>query len=188
MTIESNSENINTVNNMFAIIYQSCTGFDIFETNIQDEKLLTNLTTIYPSLLGVMQDQEPVGLATQKLNNGHYLYSYVFYAKNTTDKDSRLHKRAMIVSNFIVSKKKNRSLLFVFDEFEKYLDSCFQSTRKIEDLADIDFTKIIPQFLDLIECMNFSGQKCISFDDIEEISFAREFTKWLKEVDVRISS
>jgi hypothetical protein len=135
-----------------------------------------------------MQDQEPKGLATNRLKDGFYLYSYVFYVKSPKDIDERLHNKAMIVVNFVVSKEKNRSLFYAFDEFERYLDGCFRNIRKIDELQQIEFRKLIPEFLGLISNLNFNDPKYSSFDDIEEFSFVKEFHKWFKGIETEITA
>ena len=99
----------------FAIVYFSDKGFTVFLTNIFDKKLLINLEH-YPTLIGIMQNQDPSGLTTIKVDDNNFLYTYIINLKNPEARDPRLKKDTMTVINFLVNKETNRKIILFYDE------------------------------------------------------------------------
>lgn len=124
MTLRIAIENKENKKDKFAIVYFSDKGFTVFSTNIFDKKLLTNLEH-YPTLIGIMQNQDPSGLTTTKVDDDNYLYTYIMNLKNPEARDPRLKKNTMTAINFLVNKETNRKIILFYDEFEKFLDDFF---------------------------------------------------------------
>ena len=164
----------------FAIVYFSDEGFDLFASNLNNVRLETVLTN-YPSLMGIMQNQELEGLATTKLNKNQFLFAYALNVKNLDAKDTRLKRKTLTIINFVVSREIYKDIMLYFDEFEKYLEDYFLPIVFIFDLYAVDFTRIIPSFLAKQNELenNKSNQKAI------EYSLAIEFTNWLSKARIK---
>ena len=160
----------------FAIVYFSDEGFDLFASNLNNMRLETVLTN-YPSLMGIMQNQELEGLATTKLNKNQFLFAYALNVKNLDAKDARLKRKTLTIINFVVSREIYKDIMLYFDEFEKYLDDYFLPIVFIFDLYAVDFSKIIPTFLKKQKELENSKSEQKTF----EYSLAIEFTNWLSK-------
>ena len=158
----------------FAIVYFNDEGFDLFASNLNNMRLETILTN-YPSLMGIMQNQELEGLATTKLNKNQFLFAYAINVKNLDAKDARLKRKTLTIINFVVSREVYKDLMLYFDEFEKYLEDYFLPIVFIFDLYAVDFTKIIPTFLQKQREL----ENCITEKKSIEYSLAIEFNNWL---------
>ncbi|MCG3216055.1 MAG: hypothetical protein KAS63_05040 [Candidatus Heimdallarchaeota archaeon] len=158
----------------FAIVYFSDEGFELFASNINNIKLETVITN-YPSLMGIMQNQELEGLATTKLNKNLFLFAFAINVRNLEAQDHRLKKKTLTIINFIVTREIYKKLMIYFDEFEKFLEDYFQPIAFIFDLYAIDFTKIIPMFLQKLNDSNDSKTRSM----VSEHSLALEFNRWL---------
>jgi len=160
----------------FAIVYFSDDGFDLFASNLNNMRLETILTN-YPSLMGIMQNQELEGLATTKINKNQFLFAFALNVKNLDARDTRLKQKTLTIINFVVSREIHKEIMLYFDEFERYLEDYFLPIVFIFDLYAIDFSKIIPAFL--------SKQKELenikSKQREDEYSLATEFTNWLSK-------
>jgi len=168
---------LNDYNCLFAIIYFSEQGFEPFASNINDPKLLLLLQN-YPTLLGMMQNQNPEGLATTKISKDLFLFAYVLTLKNPLAKDLRLRNHTTTVINFLINRKDYLKLMYYFDEFEKYLEEYFSPITFLDDLYAIDFPKIISLFLSTKTLPSTTKKE----EEIEE-SLATEFKRWLKKVE-----
>jgi len=172
----------------FAIIYFSDKGFTVFSTNIFDKKLLTNLEH-YPTLIGIMQNQDPSGLTTIKVDDDNYLYTYVMHLKNPEARDSRLKKNTMTVINFLVNKETNKKIILFYDEFEKFLEDYFYPVVYLDDLYAIDFSKLILRFLNLVynqtkidhSLLEISEEVVLTKRNNPQLSLAVEFNKWIED-------
>jgi hypothetical protein len=164
----------------FAIVYFADNGFEIFASNLDDIKLETMLTT-YPTLMGIMQDQEIKGLATTKINEKSFLLAFAINLKNLDANDARLKHKTVTIINFIVSREIYKQLMVCFDEFELFLEKYFEPIVFLFDLYAVDLTKIIPIFLEKLE----REEKLTRLGDSKrrEISLASEFRKWLIDSD-----
>ena len=162
----------------FAIVYFADHGFEIFASNLDDIKLETMLTT-YPTLMGIMQDQEIKGLATTKINEKSFLLAFAVNLKNLDANDTRLKHKTVTIINFIVSREIYKQVMVSFDEFEMFLEKYFEPIVFLFDLYAVDLTKIIPLFIEKQnreESLNRMRETKRS-----EISLASEFRKWLDD-------
>ena len=160
----------------YAIVYFADQGFEIFASNLDDIKLETMLTT-YPTLMGIMQDQEIKGLATTKINEKSFLLAFAINLKNLDANDSRLKHKTVTIINFIVTREIYKQVMVSFDEFELFLEKYFEPIVFLFDLYAVDLTKIIPIFIEKQnreETLNKMKETRRS-----EISLASEFRKWL---------
>lgn len=172
----------------FAIVYFSDKGFTVFLTNIFDKKLLINLEH-YPTLIGIMQNQDPSGLTTIKVDDNNFLYTYIINLKNPEARDPRLKKDTMTVINFLVNKETNRKIILFYDEFEKFLDDFFYPVVFLDDLYAIDFSNLISKFLNIAynqteinnSLLEISEEAVISKRNNRKLSLAVEFNKWIEE-------
>ena len=162
----------------FAIVYFSDRGFELFASNIYDKKLITNLT-YYPTFLGVMQDQNPRGLATTKVAPNLFLFAYVLELNNPNARDKRLHKHTTTVVNFLVNKHIYQKIMMYFDDFEQFLEKFFYPIVFLDDLYAVDFTTIISRFLSIPKKQN--GKELILPETPANFSIAVEFNKWLAQ-------
>ena len=160
---------------LFAIIYFSEQGFEPFASNIKDPKLLLLLQN-YPTLLGMMQGQNPEGLATTKISRDMFLFAYVLVLQNPLAKDMRLKKHTTTVINFLVPREDYLKLMYYFDDFEQYLKEYFNPIKFLDDLYAIDFSRIITLFLSS-RTMADTEKK-----ETTEESLATEFKRWLNEI------
>jgi len=162
----------------FAIVYFADQGFEIFASDLDDIKLETMLTT-YPTLMGIMQDQEIKGLATTKINEKSFLLAFAVNLKNLDANDTRLKHKTVTIINFIVSREIYKQVMVSFDEFEMFLEKYFEPIVFLFDLYAVDLTKIIPLFIEKQnreESLNRMRETKRS-----EISLASEFRKWLDD-------
>ena len=160
----------------FAIVYFADQGFEIFASDLDDIKLETMLTT-YPTLMGIMQDQEIKGLATTKINEKSFLLAFAVNLKNLDANDTRLKHKTVTIINFIVSREIYKQVMVSFDEFEMFLEKYFEPIVFLFDLYAVDLSKIIPIF---IEKQNREESlNRIRETKRSEISIASEFKKWL---------
>ena len=160
----------------FAIVYFADQGFEIFASDLDDIKLETMLTT-YPTLMGIMQDQEIKGLATTKINEKSFLLAFAVNLKNLDANDTRLKHKTVTIINFIVSREIYKQVMVSFDEFEMFLEKYFEPIVFLFDLYAVDLSKIIPIFIEKQnreESLNRLRETKRS-----EISLASEFKKWL---------
>ncbi len=164
----------------FAIVYFADQGFEIFASNLDDVKLETMLTT-YPTLMGIMQDQEIKGLATTKINEKTFLLAFAINLKNLDAKDSRLKNKTVTLINFIVSRDIYKQIMIGFDEFELFLEKYFKPIVFLFDLYAVDLTKIIPIFFE--QQKREGNLNKLSEIKRNEISLASEFKKWLDDSD-----
>lgn len=174
MTTLQDTENIEKEG--FAIVYFADSGFEIFASNLDDKKLETMLTT-YPTLMGIMQNQEIKGLASTKINEKSFLLAFAINLKNLDARDTRLKLKTATIINFIVSREIHKQLMVNFDEFENFLEKYFEPIVFLFDLYAVDLSKIIPLFL---EKQN-REEKLKRKKEIKKgnISIATEFNKWL---------
>jgi hypothetical protein len=68
-----------------------------------------------------------------------------------------------------------------FDDFENFLEDYFKPISFIFDLYAIDYSKIIPMFLERQRLIEKSKRK--KEEKVEEASIAIEFNRWLAQVD-----
>ncbi len=174
----------------FAIVYFTEKGFEVFASDILDEKLLNTLT-LYPTLLGMLQNQNPSGLATSKINENKYLFAYVISLSNPTAIDKRLLHNTVTVINFIVNKDVYKEIIVNFDEFEKFTASYFEQLKEMEDLYAVDFNNFIQYFFENMDESSFSASssnqqrnknKKLKSTNIG-VSLATEFNNWLNSID-----
>ncbi|MHA1302479.1 MAG: hypothetical protein ACTSQE_01660 [Candidatus Heimdallarchaeaceae archaeon] len=172
----------------FAVVYFSDTGFKIFAANIYDKKLLTNLE-YYPTLLGIMQNQSPSGLTSAKINSDMFLFTYILEVRNLNAKDRRLQKRTLTIVNFLTSRATYQRIMFYFDDFENFLKDYFYPITFLDDLYAIDFSDIVPRFLNFSQQQGFSQlnssrtPQTLSFPQRNKtFSLTVEFNKWLARV------
>ena len=164
----------------FAIVYFADNGFEIFASNLDDIKLETMLTT-YPTLMGIMQNQEIKGLATTKINEKSFLLAFAINLKNLDANDSRLKHKTITIINFIVSREIYKEIMISFDEFELFLEKYFKPIVFLFDLYAVDLTKIIPIFM---EKQSREGKLSkLREKNKNELSLASEFRKWLEDSD-----
>ena len=163
----------------FAIVYFADNGFEIFASNLDDIKLETMLTT-YPTLMGIMQDQEIKGLATTKINENTFLLAFAINLKNLNANDSRLKLKTVTIINFIVSREIYKQLMVNFDEFENFLERYFEPIVFLFDLYAVDLTKIIPLFIEKQKREEKLKRKKNTPNN--EVSLASEFRKWLDDL------
>ncbi|MHA1115450.1 MAG: hypothetical protein ACTSRR_08045 [Candidatus Heimdallarchaeaceae archaeon] len=188
MTLRIAIENKENKKDKFAIVYFSDKGFTVFSTNIFDKKLLTNLEH-YPTLIGIMQNQDPSGLTTTKVDDDNYLYTYIMNLKNTEARDPRLKKNTMTAINFLVNKETNRKIILFYDEFEKFLDDFFYPVVFLDDLYAIDFSKLILRFLNIVDnqteidhsLLEISEEAVLKKRNNPQLSLAVEFNKWIED-------
>ncbi len=160
----------------FAIVYFSDEGFDLFASNLNNMRLETVLTN-YPSLMGIVQNQELEGLATTKINKNQFLFAFAINVKNLDARDTRLKRKTLTIINFVVSREIYKEIMLYFDEFEKFLEDYFLPIVFIFDLYAIDFTKIIPAFLKKQKELENAKSK----QKEDEFSLAIEFKNWLSK-------
>ncbi|MHA1866304.1 MAG: hypothetical protein ACTSVB_06810 [Candidatus Heimdallarchaeaceae archaeon] len=188
MTLKIETKNKEKEKMKFAIVYFSDKGFTVFLTNIFDKKLLINLEH-YPTLIGIMQNQDPSGLTTIKVDDNNFLYTYIINLKNPEARDPRLKKDTMTVINFLVNKETNRKIILFYDEFEKFLDDFFYPVVFLDDLYAIDFSNLISKFLNIAynqteinnSLLEISEEAVISKRNNRKLSLAVEFNKWIEE-------
>jgi len=188
LTLRIAIENKENKKDKFAIVYFSDKGFTVFSTNIFDKKLLTNLEH-YPTLIGIMQNQDPSGLTTTKVDDDNYLYTYIMNLKNTEARDPRLKKNTMTAINFLVNKETNRKIILFYDEFEKFLDDFFYPVVFLDDLYAIDFSKLILRFLNIVDnqteidhsLLEISEEAVLKKRNNPQLSLAVEFNKWIED-------
>ncbi|MHA1203960.1 MAG: hypothetical protein ACTSSL_03350 [Candidatus Heimdallarchaeaceae archaeon] len=188
MTLRIAIENKENKKDKFAIVYFSDKGFTVFSTNIFNKKLLTNLEH-YPTLIGIMQNQDPSGLTTTKVDDDNYLYTYIMNLKNTEARDPRLKKNTMTAINFLVNKETNRKIILFYDEFEKFLDDFFYPVVFLDDLYAIDFSKLILRFLNIVDnqteidhsLLEISEEAVLKKRNNPQLSLAVEFNKWIED-------
>ncbi|UJG42086.1 MAG: hypothetical protein K9W45_06390 [Candidatus Heimdallarchaeum aukensis] len=188
MTLRIAIENKENKKDKFAIVYFSDKGFTVFSTNIFDKKLLTNLEH-YPTLIGIMQNQDPSGLTTTKVDDDNYLYTYIMNLKNPEARDPRLKKNTMTAINFLVNKETNRKIILFYDEFEKFLDDFFYPVVFLDDLYAIDFSKLILRFLNIVDnqteidhsLLEISEEAVLKERNNPQLSLAVEFNKWIED-------
>ena len=183
MSFFSSTRTKNRATDGFAVVFFSDMGFELFATDITDSKLITNLIH-YPALMGMLQNQKPEGLATTKIQKNLFLFAYVIFTKNLEAKDPRLHQSTMTVINFLVCREIYQLLMLRFDELEDFLENYFYPIAFIEDLYALDFTKIIPQFLDQQNKKQEFVLKNVheNVPESREHSLALEFKRWLKKI------
>jgi len=188
LTLKIETKNKEKEKMKFAIVYFSDKGFTVFLTNIFDKKLLINLEH-YPTLIGIMQNQDPSGLTTIKVDDNNFLYTYIINLKNPEARDPRLKKDTMTVINFLVNKETNRKIILFYDEFEKFLDDFFYPVVFLDDLYAIDFSNLISKFLNIAynqteinnSLLEISEEAVISKRNNRKLSLAVEFNKWIEE-------
>jgi len=188
LTLRIAIENKENKKDKFAIVYFSDKGFTVFSTNIFNKKLLTNLEH-YPTLIGIMQNQDPSGLTTTKVDDDNYLYTYIMNLKNTEARDPRLKKNTMTAINFLVNKETNRKIILFYDEFEKFLDDFFYPVVFLDDLYAIDFSKLILRFLNIVDnqteidhsLLEISEEAVLKKRNNPQLSLAVEFNKWIED-------
>lgn len=166
----------------YAIVYFSDNGFEIFASDIADMKMEIVLTT-YPTLMGMMQNQDIKGLASTKIDDDLFLFAFALNLKNLDARDMRLKRKTITIVNFIVSRETYKELMIYFDEFEKFLEKYFKPIAFLFDLYAVDMTKIIPLFREKLAL----DEKISAFkkpEKSEEISLATEFNRWLAEMDI----
>ncbi|MBA7553312.1 hypothetical protein ES705_45902 [subsurface metagenome] len=183
MSFFSSTRTENRATDGFAVVFFSDKGFELFATDITDSKLITNLIH-YPALMGMLQNQKPEGLATTKIQKNLFLFAYVIFTKNLEAKDPRLHQSTMTVINFLVCREIYQLLMLRFDELEDFLENYFYPIAFIEDLYALDFTQIIPQFLDQQNKKQEFVLKNVheNVPESREHSLALEFKRWLKKI------
>ena len=162
-----------------AVVYLADNGFSLFTSNIMDMKLEITLTN-YPTLMGIMQNQEIEGLATSKISSDKFLFAYALNLRNLDARDARLKKHTVTIVNFIVTREVYKELMLNFDEFERFLESYFQPIRFLFDLYAVDFTKILPIFL---KRQRFVEKAKRNKQTEQENSLAIEFNNWLRGTD-----
>lgn len=171
----------------YGIVYFSEKGFEMFVSNITNLKLRTILT-FYPSLLGSIQNSNPSGLASNRIDNEHFLFAYALTLKNPIAKDTRLINHTSTVVNFVVTRDQYKLLMIAFDEFEKYLDKMFSEIVYLDELYEINFSDIVFKFVKGIGNTPFligeRKKECVSKPDIP--SLATEFKKWFNELEFSI--
>ncbi|MFW9851782.1 MAG: hypothetical protein ACFFDS_02475 [Candidatus Thorarchaeota archaeon] len=160
----------------FAVVFFNDTGFELLSSNIKDVKLQVLLTN-YPSLMGILQNQEIEGLATTKLSRELFLFAYAITVKNLDAKDIRLKKKTVTIINFVVNREIYKDLMLYFDELENFLEDYFQPISFIFDLYALDFKLIIPTFLDRQREIHRIKKE----EKEKECSLAIEFNKWLSK-------
>ena len=165
----------------YAIVYFSDNGFEIFASDIEDMKMEIVLTT-YPTLMGMMQNQDIKGLASTKINENQFLFAFALNLKNLDARDFRLKRKTVTIVNLVVSRETHKELMVHFDEFEKFLEIYFQPISFLFDLYAVDISRIIPLFQEKLTLENKIKSKRSS-GDTQEISLATEFNRWLSETD-----
>lgn len=165
----------------YAIVYFADNGFEIFASDIKDLKLEIILTT-YPTLMGIMQNQDINGLASTKINEDLFLFAYALNLKNLDAKDFRLKHKTTTIINLIVLREIHKELMIYFDEFESFLQTFFEPITFLFDLYAVDFCKIITLFFEKIKLEERikKPKKSVS----KEISLATEFNRWLAETNL----
>ncbi|MHA1260380.1 MAG: hypothetical protein ACTSRO_12215 [Candidatus Heimdallarchaeaceae archaeon] len=166
MTVATRFKEENT--GQYAIVYFSDNGFEILASNIQNLQLETSLIA-YPTLMGIMQNQKVHGLATTKISKDLFL------------KDHRLKKDTLSIINFLVSREIYKELMLDFDVFEDFLQNYFKPITFLFDLYAIDYTKIIPQYLERHSV--FIEKRRQDREISEEVSLAVEFKRWLSQAN-----
>ncbi len=165
----------------FTIVYFADNGFEIFASDIEDMKLEIMLTT-YPTLMGMMQNQDIKGLASTKINDDLFLFAYALNLKNLDAKDFRLKRKTVTIVNLVVSRETHKELMICFDEFEQFLQIYFQPIAFLFDLYAVDMSRIIPLFLEKMKLEERLRKKKVT--KTKEISLATEFNRWLVEKDL----
>ena len=159
----------------FAVVYFGDSGFELFASNITDINLETMLIN-YPTLMGMLQNQKIEGLATTRINKNLFLFAFAIDVKNLDARDMRLKRKTITIINFVVSRENYKQLMMYFDEFEDFLENYFEPIAFIFDLYAIDFTKIVPIFLEKQKLQERAKRKK---ETQNESSIAIEFNRWL---------
>ncbi|MHA1398198.1 MAG: hypothetical protein ACTSSG_13745 [Candidatus Heimdallarchaeaceae archaeon] len=178
MTVATRFKEENT--GQYAIVYFSDNGFEILASNIQNLQLETSLIA-YPTLMGIMQNQKVHGLATTKISKDLFLFAFAITVKNLDAKDHRLKKDTLSIINFLVSREIYKELMLDFDVFEDFLQNYFKPITFLFDLYAIDYTKIIPQYLERHSV--FIEKRRQDREISEEVSLAVEFKRWLSQAN-----
>ncbi len=163
----------------YAIVYFADSGFELFASSLDNPKLDITLTN-YPTLMGMMQNQNIEGLASSKINNNTFLFAYALNLKNLNARDSRLKHETVTIVNFVVSRELYKELIINFDDFEQFLESYFQPIKFLFDLYAVDFTKVIPIFQERQRIIEKTRKRN---NGEGENSLAMEFNNWLKSAD-----
>ncbi|MCE7741540.1 MAG: hypothetical protein GOP50_03690 [Candidatus Heimdallarchaeota archaeon] len=166
----------------YAIVYFSDNGFEIFASDIEDMKLEIVLTT-YPTLMGMMQNQDIKGLASTKIDDDLFLFAFALNLKNLDAKDFRLKRKTVTIVNLVVSRETHKELMIYFDEFEKFLQVYFKPIAFLFDLYAIDMSKIIPLFQEKLT-LETKIRTLRKPRRNKEVSLATEFNRWLTETDI----
>ncbi len=166
----------------YAIVYFADNGFEIFASDIEDMKLEIVLTT-YPTLMGMMQNQDIKGLASTKINDDLFLFAFALNLKNLDAKDFRLKRKTVTIINLVVSRDTHKELMLYFDEFEKFLEIYFKPIAFLFDLYAVDMSKIIPLFREKLTLEN-KIRTIRNPKQTKEVSLATEFNRWLSESDI----
>ena len=159
----------------FAVVYFGDSGFELFASNITDINLETMLIN-YPTLMGMLQNQKIEGLATTRISKNLFLFAFAIDVKNLDARDMRLKRKTITIINFVVSRENYKQLMMHFDEFEDFLEDYFKPIAFIFDLYAIDFTKIVPLFLEKQKLKERAKHKK---EHQDENSIAIEFNRWL---------
>lgn len=165
----------------YAIVYFADNGFEIFASDIEDMKMEVVLTT-YPTLMGIMQNQDIKGLATTKIDENLFLFAFALNLKNLDAKDFRLKRKTVTIVNLIVSRETYKELMMYFDEFENFLQVYFKPIAFLFDLYAVDMSKIIPLFQEKL-ALETKIKSLKNPKRNEEVSLATEFNRWLSETD-----
>lgn len=166
----------------YAIVYFADNGFEIFASDIDDMKLEVVLTT-YPTLMGIMQNQDIKGLASTKIDDNLFLFAFALNLKNLDARDFRLKHKTVTIVNLIVSRETYKELMIYFDEFENFLQVYFKPIAFLFDLYAVDMTKIIPLFKEKLT-LDSKIKSIKKPKKNEEVSLATEFNRWLSETDL----
>lgn len=166
----------------YAIVYFADNGFEIFASDIEDMKLEIVLTT-YPTLMGMMQNQDIKGLATTKIDDDLFLFAFALNLKNLDAKDFRLKRKTVTIINLVVLRETYKELMIYFDEFEKFLQKFFEPISFLFDLYAVDINKIIPLFQERLILEN-KIRTAKQSDLTEDVSLATEFNKWLSGTEL----
>jgi len=164
----------------FAVVYFGDSGFELFASNIKDINLETMLIN-YPTLMGMLQNQKIEGLATTRINKNLFLFAFAIDVKNLDARDMRLKRKTITIINFVVSRENYKELMLYFDEFEDFLEDFFKPITFIFDLYAINFTKIVPKFLERQKLFERANRK--KEEPEIENSIAIEFNRWLLNAD-----
>jgi hypothetical protein len=170
----------NTNEEGFAVVYFGDSGFELFASSIKDVNLETMLIN-YPTLMGMLQNQKIEGLATTRINKNLFLFAFAIDVKNLDARDLRLKRKTITIINFVVSRENYKELMMYFDEFEEFLEDYFKPIAFIFDLYAINFTSIVPMFLEKQKLLERINSKKKGPEN--ESSIAVEFNRWLLEAN-----